>query len=408
MSNTSNELIVPQLTSEYYNQAFFGIDDVEGDTADKETAKKIVTELHQMVSDNLYRWESSQYPGVKEVYSKINITQLIERVKGIDLSKINISDNEISFISSSTPAPHIFPTDGGPHTPIDVTMNRAFYEINRVINHYNKTGQLLNIDLILLGSPLTLGGAITEDWSTEVINKGIFQTLAELHAELVDELTQKTSYSKILLTGHSYGAISSLLIGSKLSEPIKSKTRIIADGPAPTFGKRLQPFKSVQLVIGLLFDEFLKTIINRLPATLKYKKGFLEEYRRRLIELNYLKEGQDLDEKTIVLSKAILNQVLFKGPASFSELYPESLPNRVYIRQGAIDASTFSPKYLIELAEQNKNLKDKRVYELPLNGTSQRGKARVYPYYGGHFINRFSPKYIKRLIQYSHNLNNFF
>lgn len=394
------------LKSEKYDWAQSAIESSEGEVADKEMAKKIIDEIHRAAANNFTLWESKKEPGVKEVYSRINILELIDNIKGTNLSGLPHTIEEVTFVSSSTPTSHIFSIDGGTHTPIDITINRVFFEISRTLRHYKETGELLNSEVILLGSPLAIGGEITKAWGDSVKNKGIFETQSNTNAELIEEIVKQTEPLKVLLTGHSYGAVASMLTASYLSPETKQLTRVLADGPAPTFGGKLRLLKSLQLLVGLGIEEFIKIFINKLPNEAKYKTPTIEQYESQLRKLGIDYKNPEQETLKREISKVVMVQALTKGPSTFSNIYSDALPNRVYIRQGAFDPITFTFEYLKELKEQNILRKNMTLGQLiqKYKGTSLRGKARVYPYEGTHHINRFSAKNVRKWLNTSKNL----
>jgi hypothetical protein len=387
------------MTSESYPRFIHEISRLsQADSVDTSPLKAAFDNIHYQGAKNLSIMELPDYPGVREIYTKIDGLSVIESLGNASVNeKIKEAKSSgepipkaVVVVSSSVPAP-MSPVDGGTHTAFDIVVGQVMRSLPKILGSLER-GELLNYEVIALGSPLAVGGTMTPEFLVKLRKDGFFNAQAQFHAEYLNKILKSDSVKKVMFTGLSFGALQSIKTASWLSPEIQKKASVLADNPAPVHGnEKWNLLKGAQVFAGFVMQA-APLMFTSMSRDAKAKPSFEASYSRQMERLGIRKsDSRANNELRDEALKVIVGQVM-KGPLSYdagseSLLMQSEVP--VYVRQSVYDVTTTNMRSISDYKKWSQE-------EMGLAPIKREGDSRVFPYSGQHFINRYSDKDLRR------------
>jgi hypothetical protein len=315
----------------------------------KKLALGAVENIHRQAAKNMTRWTSCERPGVSEVHTSVRVLDILSGVgeAGIAQSARNVDREQVQterwLVFSSTPNA-LFPTDGGPMTAFDIAMDRALRVLPGV-RYSVENGSAKDVEITLMGSPLSLGGTVSDEWIQQVDSESWFVAQARLHAEYIKEKLADSD-DVIYLTGQSMGGLMAMITARLLPEEMQRRVRVLADNPDPVHGKGQQEKDAG-------FNKLVAGVIKELDAMWErredvWAKTYIADEQKRVMKQGgiWIEESNDQRQlKQKGLKRAWKN--LEQGPGDYLEsFYPEHA--QVYIRQGIYDQTRVEKDDLVD------------------------------------------------------------
>ena len=366
-----------------------------------EQASKIETETTSEITrlvenidgqglSNFSTFESSRYQGLIVPYTKVSVDKLFANMP-------NVTVEDLSEKTPRQKATYIifmgyeFPPSGHPFTAWDIVYDRAITSMGRVKKE--------DIEVIALGSPIGLGGKVTNEWVDNLYKDG-FSAYGQIYSELILKMLKESDYTnaKFVFQGMSMGGPVADHTARQLPE-LQGNTRLLLDNPAGIHhSKATSILKGLQIPFGfateglvrLSTDPEVRKFFGKEPIFVDKLKSILTD---RHIYTQESKEQLNLKKKALIIN--VIN--LIKG----SELDTEGV--RVYIRRGIKDPTAFSiDKFIanLKLLAENKN-----PVTSYFRNNKPNTKDRVLDFAIGssHYINRFRIKRWERAIKSLHS-----
>lgn len=351
-----------------------------------EIISRLVENIDKQGIDNIRFFESKSFPGVIFPYTTVNVNRLVTETLGIPLTEKVASDKELQEKKTYVVFQgYEVPPNGDPFSAWDMIYDRAITSLSQT-----KSSQ---VEIIALGSPIGVGGKITDNWISHLQENG-FSAYGKIYAELIGELDGKnpdSDKSKYIFHGMSMGSPIADHTARNLPE-LHSNIQLLLDNPAGIQGGKFSILKGLQLPLGFAAEGLfkMKTDPNVRERSNK-ERVFAENLKKILADKGFNldeSEGQ-MDLKKKVLWINVIN--LIKG----SELDTENV--RTYIRRGLYDPLTFSiNRYLLNQGLLERGLDPVTKY-VPEDKAGSKG-AKEFAFNSSHFVDRFRIKRWERAI----------
>jgi pimeloyl-ACP methyl ester carboxylesterase len=396
------------MTSESYNRFIHEIQKLSvKDNVDTSPLRAVFDNIHYQAAKNLAVLEHPDYPGVRELYTRISCLSVIESL-GNESVKDKIAElkkktdplsKSMIVVSSAVPSP-LSSVDGGPHTAFDIVVAQVMKSLPKVLSQI-ENGQFVDYEVVSLGSPLSVGGSITVEFLELIEKEGLFNVHAKFHAAYLNKTLESKKVNNIVLTGLSFGALQSIKTASHLSPDLQRKASVLADSPAPIHGKeKWSLLKGLQVFAGFAIQA-APLMFTTMSMDAKSKPSFEASYLRQMdrngIRSNSAVGHKELRDKAFkVMASQLLRGPLYYDEGNESLLEQSEVP--VYVRQSAFDSTTGSIRstadYLKWVDEDH-----------GIAPVRSEGKGRVFPYSGSHFINRYRDKDLRRWLKVVNNFS---
>ncbi len=187
-------------------------------------------EINRQAGEGLARWESTIYPGVSAVHTRMSAGEAVKQLaqkwgnKKLEAeADLVLKDEkvpqEIYVLFSSIPG--LLPGDGSTHTAFDIAIERMGIGMARVANGI-KRNEPIKVDVYCVGNAASRAGRVTEKLKEDVLEDP-FGAQAKLDAEVVYELLKANPKAKITLIGQSWGGAEAVEAARVLEEMLKEK-----------------------------------------------------------------------------------------------------------------------------------------------------------------------------------------
>lgn len=336
--STPIEAPVPRLRSFYFDRALKRIN--EQLSSEPETGKQIVdvfNAIDTQAEKNVAQFESTSFPGVKFPYTRVPI----EPVRST-LEKYVTPEDRYKPLDSETPLKN--PTRSVylvlPGSPIpgqeninslgmawDMVVDRVFRGLP---SHHNKVEEVISV-----GSPLSPGGEITEQW-VQKVEENVLEADGKIFADLVTKLDEEyNGDANFVINGLSFTGSEAEAVANYVSPELRKRLRLLIDNPEGTHTGPLSMVKGAQIMLGFLAETVRGNRTDRKNDWTKepaYSQTLNEIKKEKGMKVEYSPEEKALREKA---RKAHVWQI-FKG------IPLESADVKTYVRRGLYDPTSMN------------------------------------------------------------------
>jgi hypothetical protein len=328
---------VPRLRSFYFDRAEKRINEQLG--SESETGKQIIDVFNAIDTEaekNIAQFESPSFPGVKFPYTRVHIDpvrSVLEKYISPTDRKDSLSDNvlknptrSVYLVLPGSPIPgqeNINSLGMG----WDMVVDRAFRSLP---SHDNKVEEVISV-----GSPLSPGGEITEEWANKA-EENVLEADGKIFADLVTKLDHEYGGKVIIvINGLSFTGSEAEAVANYVSPELQKRLRLLIDNPEGTHSGPLSMLKGVQIMLGFLAETVRGNRSDRKDDWIKepaYSQTLNQIKKEKGMKVDYSPEEKALREKA---RKAHVWQI-FKG------IPFKSADVKTFVRRGLYDPTSMN------------------------------------------------------------------
>lgn len=301
----------------------------------------VFDEINRQAIDTFGAYQSEAFKGVSFSMMKLTVTPEMVASLGQDL-KVNHDapkgegpQNYTYFIEPAFGAGAV----GNAFSALDMGIDRYMRELPKVARALKHGEKPPKIDIYVLGSPISLGGKVTEEWVRKVNEEG-FNVHGELYADFVqNHLPSNLEGTRVIIQGPSRGAITAERTFHSLPEDIKDHAQGLYDVPAGyhTPIVPVQVLKSINMAVGMGTEFGVRVALDETSRVLtKLEPNFFKD----IAKVKNLPED-DKEQKSLK-TKALLGELKALGHGT-----PPDPFERGYYRAPDLDSVNIKPEGLI-------------------------------------------------------------
>jgi hypothetical protein len=183
---------------------------------------------------------------------------------------------------------------GNAFSVLDIGIDRFIREIPKVAYAMQHGLPVPQIDIFLMGSPLALGGTVSQDWIYEVEDHG-FDAHGNLYGEFIKaNIPDNLENTKIIINGADKASVTAERTYHQLPDEIKEHTQALFDIPVGHHAQipPLQIIKALNMGIGIAGEYAARRLFDRTTKDLTRTEGKFWKDLARLKNIPEDEKGQ--------------------------------------------------------------------------------------------------------------------
>lgn len=321
--------------------------------------RQVLEKIDEESFSNIDTFQAPFDPDLKVPFTKVTVNKIFSQKLAESQGKPKPKDIYVIYTGFAVPP------GGNPFTTGDMLYNDTFNSAPAVILGHK------DVDIYSVGFPQGLGGQVSAEY-LKAIQSGT-AGYGQLFGAFIKEIIKNNPGARVVLHGMSFGSTVAELSARQLNEAERQKVQLLLDNPAADHG--LVDPKVVQVPVGFGLEAFIRGQFDpRVKLSMEGEAIFYEKYKRLLSEKGI--EWEDDQNQSDLKREAMIADGLhlIKG------IHLDTENNRLFIRKGIWDPTSFSKSFLVR-AFISRILNKINVY--------QRGKSLVFGIGESHYINRF-------------------
>jgi hypothetical protein len=299
---------------------------------EEEKLMKVIKDVDKQGSEHFDVFESS---GATFPYTRVSVNEVVGQEVEEKTENEQSPKNWLYVIMPGFATPSL----GHPFTPWDMVYDRVFQEMSRVKNASTRKESIPKVEVVVIGSPLSSWGKVSETWVDKVAQEGF-----SAHGKAISEFLEnyplaKDPNTRIVLNGISMSA----MVFEEVMKNFKfaDRSKALYDNPVGDHPAVLRALRAVNIGVGFAAESAARmSLDDRTKQVVQDEAPFLaqleEDLKKKGIETHSTPE--DLELKWRACKADIFNVV--KGQ-------PITVEDRRYIRKGLFDPTSPVPNNLI-------------------------------------------------------------